>query len=62
MFFSVTMCLITLAQQNSGKELKTNLTRHHRLLQPTEFDYKQLENQVISLITDERIAMYTMLG
>jgi hypothetical protein len=55
------MFLITLAQQNSGKVLKINLTRHHRLLQPTELDYKQLEYQVISLITDEKIAMYTML-
>jgi tetratricopeptide (TPR) repeat protein len=56
------MFLIALTQQNSGNELKTNLTRHHRLLQPTELYYKQLENQVISLITDEGIAMYTMLG
>jgi hypothetical protein len=56
------MFLITLAQQNSNKELKTNLTRHHRLLQPTELYYKQLEYQVISLITDENIAVCTMLS
>jgi hypothetical protein len=53
--------LINLAQHKIDDESKIDLTILHHLLQPIEHCYKQLEYQIIALITDDGIGMPTML-